>query len=289
MANRVQTWWQDPGRRYRLLVALALALLALAVVAGLVIRRAAPNVSLPFIGPDPWPTAIAQTQQVLSANPDFESRMRWYREEPATIDGYLDVVDKARTASTVINDLHTLQIPLVGNAWQALIKALNVVPGGGAALEGLDDNLKQVLALKGQLASVRDADAVAVAVQTFKENPSKDTLVAMAGTMAYYSSVLSQANEDLQPHRAAVSNAATRVRNVQQSLQRAQDAVSRVPLLPDAVARLNTAIGGLFNPLLNLEKALDDLHAHFQTDIATMQQMQGIVATAQGGTPQPTR
>ena len=286
MKNDLARWWSGLGQRRRAVVLAGGALLALvallAIVALLVLPRASPGVRLSIFGADPWPAAIKQAQERLDKSPDFVSHMQGYRAVPAEIDGYLGLVERARIAATVVDELQKLNIPLIGNAWSTLVKALNtVIPGSGASLDGLDDSVRQVLALKNQMKDLRDADAVAVAVQTFRENPSQKNLVAMRDTMAYYSRVLSKTDQDMQPHLATVNSAMERIDSIQQGLRRAEDTANRVPLLPDAVRRLSQSIADLFTPLRNLHDALNRLHARLQEDLATMSDVQNIVATAE--------
>ncbi len=278
-------WWSGLGQRRRVVLAggAALALIAiLVIVTLLVLPRAAPGVRLPVFGADPWPAAIKQAQERLDKSPDFVSDMQGYRSVSADIDGYLALIERARLAATAIDDLHKLNIPLIGNAWSMLVKTLNaLIPSSGASLDGLDESLHQVLAMKDQMKDLRDADAVAVAVQTFREDPSRKNLIAMRDTMAYYTGVLIKADQNLQPHLAAVNSAMERIDGIQQALRRAEDTVNRVPLLPAAGRKLSQSLSDLFTPLRNLSDALNGMHGRLQEDLATMRDVQDIVAAAE--------
>lgn len=280
--TRLAAWWRSLSRQWQLVWAGIATVVLVALLAVLVLPRLAPDMRLRFSTTDPWPAAIEQTLNLLDESPDFEPHLQSYRTIPSEIDDYLRLVERARVASTVFDELHKLSLPLVGNAWSVLVAILNnVFPGGGSALDGLDQALRQVLALEGQLASLRDADAVVPVLRQFRAQPSKKTLLALRDAVAQYNPVLAQADKDLQPHLHAINGAAERIDRIQQSLQRAEDTVSRIPVLPDLVRKLNQAIAGIFSPLRNVQQALNDLHNRLQADLATMQTIQEIVSAAE--------
>jgi hypothetical protein len=284
--TRVRAWWAGLGQRRMAAVAVIICVLVIAIVimTAIIVSHAAPSTLLPSRGDDPWSVATRATQELLNQTPDFTEHLRAYGPLAGNIDANLGVLDRARQASGVIEELHKLNIPVVGNAWLLLVSSLNsALPGRGDALDGLDANLRQIASFRGRLATLGEGDVVADAVQDFRDRPSPKTLNALRDASASYSSVLASVAKDLQAPRVAIAGAIERIDGIQQALQKSQDALGRVPLLPSLIGRLNQTLSDLFDPLRSLQNDLDRLNAQAQVDLGTIAAIQSIVAAAENG------
>ncbi|MBC8191754.1 MAG: FHA domain-containing protein [FCB group bacterium] len=91
---------------------------------------------------DPWVIAVSYAQSLLSASPDFEEHLASYIDTAKEIDGYLIFAYEAQVLLNAIDTLQNLEIPFVGNAWDALISALNLRrPGLGLTLSTVESGL----------------------------------------------------------------------------------------------------------------------------------------------------
>jgi hypothetical protein len=276
--------WHRLGDRRWLSAAVVVAVIlagAIAVVLGAwVLSRYASGT--PILGHDPWPTAIEQTQALLQDSPDFERHMLAYRAAPDELDRYLTILESARPASAALDQLHKLDLPLVGNAWQLLVSALNAVrPGSGDAVDQLDMALKQVVGFRGKIAALSDADAVGIAVQRFRASPSKQTLRALRDSCVYYGGVVRDVDTDMQLYLITVSGAVGKVNNIQQGLLQAQDTLGRVAPLRDFVGGLNKTVSDMAEPLRSLHATVIRLDNQMQSDLATMRSIEEIAASAE--------
>ena len=278
----MKTWSQNRQRRQIVAAAAILSLLVMVVVAALAWRSGAGiPLPIPRPAPDPWSVAIKQARDTLTEAPDFEAHMQSYRSLPSEIDDYISKVERARLALAIGDELRKAQIPLLGNAWQVLTSTLNIVPGAGAMLDNLDETLRQVLSMKGALTTLRDADAVAVAAQQFRANPSRRNVVVLRDRCAFYGRLLSTSDADVQAQLVVVNTALQRVDSIEQGFLRIEDVLARLRPVANSVAALRQAISDLFDPLRRLSTALDRLHARMQTELATMETIQRIVAAAE--------
>ena len=283
---RAREWWAGLGQRRMAAVAGAICALVIAIVVmtAIIVSQAAPSALLSPRADDPWSVATRATQDLLNQTPGFTEHLRGYGPLVENIDANLGVLDRARQASGVIEELHKLNIPVVGNAWLLLVSSLNsALPGRGDALDGLDANLRQIASFRGRLAALSDGNAVADAAQEFRVSPSPKTLKSLHDASVSYGSVLDSVVKDIQAPRVAIDSAIERIDGVQQALQKSQDTLSRVPLLPSLIGRLNQTLSDLFDPLRSLQNDLDRLDAQAQADLKTIAAIQSVVATAEKG------
>jgi hypothetical protein len=281
---RVSEWWTTLSQRRLAAMALVICVLVvfITIMTALIVPQAAPSALLLVRGNDSWTVAAKQTQNLLNGDPDFVEHMRSYGQLAESIDANLGILDRARQTSGIFDELHRLNIPVVGNAWQVMVSSLNAaLPGRGDALDGLEANLRQVAGFRGKLATLRDGESVAGAAEQFRDNPSQKTLKALRDESARYGSVLDSVVRDIQAPRVAIAGAIERIDGIQQGLQKNQDALSRVPLLPSLIGRLNQTLSDLFDPLRSLQKDLDQLDAQAHGDLQTIAAIQSIVAAAE--------
>jgi hypothetical protein len=284
--TRASEWWAGLGQRRLAAIAAVICALVIAIVimTALIVSQSAPSALLPARGSDSWSSATRQAQDLLSQSPGFTDHLRSYGALAQSIDANLGILDRARQASGVIDELHQLNVPVAGNAWKLLVSSLNSAsPGRGDALDSLDANLRQIAGFRGRLAALYGGDAVADAATQFRDNPSPNNLKALRDASAAYGSVLDSVAKDIQAPRVAITAAVERIDGIQQSLQKSQDALSRFPLLPSLVGRLSQTLSDLFDPLRSLQNDLDRLDAQTQVDLKTIAAIQSIVAAAERG------
>ncbi len=74
--------------------------------------------------PDPWAQAVADAQSVL-AGAELDVHFQYYRNTASRVENYLAQLEKLRPALKLFDTLKATELPILGNAWDLIVKALN--------------------------------------------------------------------------------------------------------------------------------------------------------------------
>ncbi len=235
--------------------------------------------------PDPWSIAINQTTQILRQEPDFEFRVRNYQKVAEETNQYLGSIEQIRPALAMVDQLRRTNLPVVGNAWKALIAAMDMASSGtGQALEMLDGLVRQVLEFKGKLDGLRGVDAVADASQRFRNSPSRETLVGLRNACSPWIPVLESITQVLGKQLETLAETLSTARLAQQGLREA-GRILNMPGLEDSVRSLNRAVDDVVAPIEALQNSGEALRRQMERDLNVMRSIQGNVQTAESSAP----
>jgi len=239
---------------------------------------------LSVLKPNRWNIAVAQTQATLETVPDFETHLRSYQTIPSEIDGYLLLLEHIHSALTFINDsrrtlVSMAQIVAPTTTKMAIVAADSQILG--PALTSLDNNLGKLLETRTTLVNLGSADAVAVAIQMFRETPSKRTLILLRNACARQSITLRNADRQVQTQLSLLAGAVDQATRIQQGVQHTQDSVAGIPGIADVARKINQTVSDWAGQLQRTHKAFADLHARLEADLTTMRAIQDIVAAAE--------
>jgi len=235
----------------------------------------------PETGVEPWTKAVDEAHQILNENPEFEIHIHTYLTIADEINQYLDLVEQARPALDLLNTLKNTEIPLVGNAWDSVVKALDTAyPGSGQALEIVDSGLRQILAFKGNLDSLNQLIPVANAGQAFRENPTPENLRALDRSIASEKGNLASIEQDLAEQIQNLDEYLDSIRLVQEGLSLA-GTLSGIPIVGDAISSLNHSLDEILTPVQGFHGSAQELLTRIQTDLVVMDSVQEIVYQAE--------
>ncbi len=135
--------------------------------------------------PDPWYQAIADVQAELEGA-NLDAHFAYYQETAGKTDAYLGQLEKVRPALNAIDTLKETDIPVLGNAWQMLVRAL----------EQVDERLGDLLETHERLQQLDQLNATQTAVEQFQTDPTQQTLQAMGEEMAKADFILTGVDKD---------------------------------------------------------------------------------------------
>jgi len=225
---------------------------------------------------DPWDDAVSEALQLLDENPNFIKHLREYEAKGEDVDQYLAQVERARPALDLIDDLKRTDL-IIGSAWDLIVEALDSsYPGSSEAILYIDEGLREVLRFRGELSKLSALSPVSTAVNQFRSNPSKQTLVSWNDTCGTAIDALNDVDDEIKTQSATVSDLHDSVGLTQQAL----NGIGGLIGIGGEINDLNRAISKIVQPLADLDAALDVLHSHAQEDIAVMREVQNIVERA---------
>jgi ABC-type transporter Mla subunit MlaD len=226
---------------------------------------------------DPWPGAVAQAQALLNAHPGFLDGLRSYSSVAQELDPYLDVVDQAQPALETVDQLRAVELPLLGNAWEALCEALDlVVPGAGESIEALEAGLRQLRQLRIAASRLVNLDVTASTAAAFVQSPSRETLETWVDTCPTAIRTL----EDLDRELVAQLSSLDELANDVEIARNALGAVGTAIGLNEAVADLNYVVSIIAQPLNDLRAELSGLHDQIEGDLEVLEEVVRIVERA---------
>ena len=234
--------------------------------------------SPPYQESDPWQQAVEEAQQVL-ASTDLLAHIQQYQATIAQLDGYLGQVEAAEPALAIADQLKHTDIPFLGNAWDLLIQGLDASMGGaGQALIAVDKGLRILLDYHRQLQSLQSLDEVATAIQTFQQNPSPETLKAMAAAMKSHQTTLSEMEKVVGDLHAQVSD-------IHESLTLARQALAQVgmiaPQLGEDIDTIKRVLDTVAEPVADIYKLSDETLTQIHSDQDAFRQIQDILYRAE--------
>lgn len=234
---------------------------------------------------DPWVKAV-QDAQALMAGTNLQKHVAFYQRQFSEMDQYLAAVENVRPALNTLARLKTMDLPLVGNAWDLLIKGLDAsAPGAGQALVKLDKELRRLLTYRGHLKSLQNLNALVEAANRFSQTPSPQTLRALDAEAQSALPILQRAQSDIAEIRDTVSDVTDAIFLVEQGVNGLSGAVSRHLAVRDALYGLNDALEGAAQPLRELNTELGTWQSYLGEDIGTLQRLHKIVYNAENYVP----
>ena len=237
---------------------------------------------------DPWAGAVLEAQTLIT-NASLQEHFEFYKAQAAELDQYLAVLEELRPALDALDQLKGIDLPLVGNAWDVLVKALDAsVPGAGQALVTLDRELRRLLTYRGHLQSLQELDTLLEALDHFTQDPTSQTLRALDEEVQTALPRLQQAKSDVAEVRNIVTDLLKALSLLQRGIQGLGGLVQSVSEIQRALDQLNRGLLASARPLQEFEALLGTWHAYLEEDIAHLQRLHGIVYAAENYTP-PTR
>ncbi|HID33258.1 MAG TPA: hypothetical protein EYP25_01570, partial [Anaerolineae bacterium] len=183
-------------KRYLFIIALAVTMLftSACTVSLPAVRSGTAIITAPT--PDPWTQAVDDAQKAL-AESELDAHFQYYQDAADDIDDYLAQLKKIRPALKLIDALKHMNLPVVGNGWEFIVNALDKAhAGAGAALEQVDEDLRDLLNSYERLQRLDELDRTRAAIQAFQANPSQGALEALGEEMARADFILAGVDKD---------------------------------------------------------------------------------------------
>ena len=235
----------------------------------------------PTATPDPWVQAVSDAQAVL-ADEDFDTHFQSYQETATKIDAYLAQLEAVRPALNLIDKMKQTELPVLGNLWDLLIRALDKAYfGAGAGLDQVDEGLRDLLETHERLQRLDELDKTSAAIADFRENPSEETLRAMGEEMAEADFILTGVDKDAARLQDKVEALLAAVKKTQSGLGLLG---SLAPQLQDAVGQIQQFVDDIAGPLQELSQTLDALRQQIASDRDVFWQIRDIIHRAGAGT-----
>ncbi len=228
--------------------------------------------------PDPWVQAVADAQAVV-AEADILDHFQMYQETAAQIDQYLIQLEKARPALDIIDRLKQTDLPIIGNLWEAVIKALDKAGlGAGEALKLVDEGVRELLAYHNRLQKLHDLEQYSIAIQQFQQAPSSETLVNMGHAMAGADDVLAIADQDVATIHDKIDSVIGAIALVQSGLAAAG---SLNPHLQEGMNAVQEFINDVATPVQDLSSAIAAIQDQIAADRNAFRRIQAIIYRAE--------
>ncbi|MCL5999000.1 MAG: LXG domain-containing protein [Chloroflexi bacterium] len=189
-------------------------------------------------------SSVENALDILKSAPDFEQHLDNYDAVARELEDYLETISMAEDVVRLIDRLKSTKVPLVGNAWKALVQAANMAsPGAGDALEALDQSLRYLIDLRGKIHGFENLNPVSAASRMFRDEPNGSTLTALQ-------EAINQALPAMKSVRDDLANLDSKVANVISALDRILE-----------YQDVQEVLGELNEPLNELQAPLKDLYA----------------------------
>jgi hypothetical protein len=226
-----------------------------------------------------WDEAVRFVQTELAGVGDLEGRLEGYARTAADLSDRIDLLDRARPALELIDQLRDVQVPLIGNGWQILLALLSLATVDGAKIIAkLEEILRTLAELKGSLDSLAGLPELADAVRAFRVEPNRRTLEAMSAASATATPSLRRLHTDLGEVLDPLKDVAGNLGGLLTGLRSAAEV--DVPVVSDAARRAAEGIGPIEEPLLALRDGLDQLYQDVGVDTQLLEQIQEAVRQA---------
>jgi len=228
--------------------------------------------------PDPWTQAVADAQQVL-ADADLDAHFQYYQETADKIDDYLAQLERIRPAFQLIDTLKTTNLPLVGNVWDLIIKALDKAYfGAGTALEQVDEGLRNLLDSYDRLQRLDELDQTSAAIQAFQTAPSRQTLEPLGEEMARADFILAGVDKDA----AALLDKVNVLLGAIDKVQTGLGLVSGIaPPIKEPFDEVQQFIDDIAAPVRGLAETLETMRSQIAEDRDVFWQIQDIIEKAE--------
>ena len=227
--------------------------------------------------PDPWTQAVTETQSVL-ADADLDAHFQYYQDTADKIDDYLAQLEKIRPALKLIDTLKDTNIPILGNVWDLIIKALDkAFLGAGIALEQVDEGLRDLLDSHYRLQRLDELDQTLAAVQAFQANPSRETLEPLGEEMARADFILAGVDKDAAALQEKVDALVGAIETVQTGLGLVS---GLAPQIQEPLQEIQQFIAEIAAPIQGLAKTLETMRSQIAEDRDVFWQIQDIIEKA---------
>lgn len=241
------------------------------------VERGPQAIPTPTPTPDPWTQAVADAQQAL-ADADLDAHFQYYQDTAARIDDYLAQLEKIRPALKLIDALKATDLPILGNVWDLIVKALDkALMGAGVALEQVDEGLRELLDSHYRLQRLDALDQTLAAVQAFQANPSRQTLEPLGEAMARADFILAGVDKDA----AALLD---QVHVLLGAIEKAQTGLGLVsglaPQIQGPFEEIQQFIDDIAAPVRGLAETLETLRRQIAEDRDVFWKIQDIIEKA---------
>lgn len=241
------------------------------------IDRIAPAVT-PTPTPDPWQQAVTDAKETLETA-NLDDHFQNYQETAIEIDTYLAQMEKVRPALDLIDTLKQTELPLLGNVWNLILRALDkAYLGAGVALDQVDEGVRDLLASHERLQRLDQLDQTSAAIKQFQQSPSPETLKTAGEQMAEADFILTGADKDAAELQGKVNGLLTAVDKVQSGLALIS---GLAPQVQDAVSKIQQFIDDISEPLNELSRTLETLRKHISEDRDVFWQIRDIIHQAE--------
>jgi len=265
-------------RKISLSLLLILAMIAVGGCAAAPSRVAEAPAAIPTATPDPWDQAVSDAQEVL-ADADLDAHFQFYQETADQIDVYLAQLETVRPALDFIDALKQKELPVLGNVWELLVRALDkAYLGSGMGLEQVDKGLRDLLDTHERLQRLDQLDKTSAAVEAFQNGPSKTTLQAMGEEMAEADFILAGVDKDAASLLVKVDALLTAVEKTQSGLALIG---GLAPQARDAVKEIQQFIDDITGPLHELSRTLKTLRNQIAEDRDIFWRIRDIIHRAE--------
>jgi len=229
---------------------------------------------------DPWDIAVIDALDLLTDAPAFEEHLTSYADTADEIDSYLIFADEAQIILDLVDFLQGLEFPIIGNAWDMIVKGLNLKrPGAGLALSGVESGLRTIVALKDGIDTFDNLDETITASHAFRSAPSPDTLRRLESAVGQSISSLDIWRMEVSPHIQTISELIESLDSLLTSLDQA-DSLTDNSELDEYVTTLAIGFDEIYQPVRELYDYIVDLEQQVNADILLMQTIQEIVSWA---------
>jgi pSer/pThr/pTyr-binding forkhead associated (FHA) protein len=219
---------------------------------------------------DPRENAVSLALSALEEHRNFDQHVAEYRKTADTVNDYITFEAEAQSIINTIDLLKTYQI------WGVMVSAADLYyPGGGAALEMMDDVLRNLVKITANLDRVSDLEETRSASQSFISNPSWAALLDLEKTTPNSKSALIGLKSDLAPILTQTSDAF-------ETLQLAFNAADEVSstINNGTLSSFTQGIDNIIQPVQDLYNYINDINRSINTDLDLMERIQSITNQA---------
>jgi archaellum component FlaC len=233
--------------------------------------------AVPTRASDPWDQAVADAQQVL-AEAELEAHFQYYQDTVDKIDDYLAQLEKIRPALKLLDTLKTTDLPVLGNVWELLVRALDKAYfGAGVALEQVDEELRDLLDSYERLQRLDELDQTSAAIQAFQADPSRQTLEPLGEEMARADFILAGVDKDAASLQEKVDALLAATDKVQSGLGLVS---GLAPQLGETLQEVQTFVDNVATPVRGLSETLATMRSRIAEDRDVFWQIQDIIEKA---------
>lgn len=230
---------------------------------------------------DPWSAAINDTRRLLGNHPDLKSHLSGYARQASSINQFLSLIKKSQPLLDQIDVVKSYDIPLMGNAWDLSLDAMNqVAPGSGDSLKEVDTLLRKIVSLSTNLENLSNVNDFLSAKDAFDSNPIKETLINLDQSGQSLIANLSPIRVELGEINGQATVLISRIYEVQDGLSFGGTIVN-VPIISELINTVNSIITDLSSPLRTLADQSQNLENQITQDIQVLEEIHSIVYRTQ--------
>ncbi len=216
---------------------------------------------------------VERVLQILQSHPEFVGNLQQYEEITAQIQDTLSFV---QPIVSLFDELKSTNLPLIGNAWDGIVKGLNkAAPGSGLALETFDETIRQLFALRQKtIYWHQQLQDLIAAVNTFERSPSPQTLENLDRVSANALATLKDMENAIREVRSQTSEISKNLDRIGKGV----DGIGGMNVLPSwMLSELRDLIVEIQSPIQQLDHSLAEVQVRIREDQKVINEIQRAI------------